>query len=450
MKGKKVLIILIGIFLLINFSYTQIKLPNLRKLPDLPDLVVKDIQVTNNCELIVTIANIGKAGIPSSYYKKIALQMYVDGKAGGGMILSLFDPKFILTKPHQEVTMNWFPTATKGRIGDRLPHKIKLIVDRDNDLFESNENNNVFIKTLSCGGGGISPRKLPDLKITSCIYQNNLYPGEDMGSAKVTIKNDGTASASNFSVEVVLSKDRNVKIEPHLYSSHFTDDVLLRGGRELIRFLGAKSTKTITIAGPNTIPADTPAGTYYLGIIVDPEKNVSESNEYNNLFAFPINILPPSKPDLLPTNIRWTTNYSKTGGREGSVTLTIKNRGNIAVRNFFVDFILSTDRKAQVKYHKYSPNFSEDVLLKGGRTNVRYIGPKSTITIGVRHLLIPSDAPAGTYYLGAIVDSGNAVAETIEDNNIKFLQIQVKNKLIKLPKKLTIVKPKSVKLNNGK
>ncbi len=444
-KGKKVLIILIGIFLLINFSYTQIKLSDLKKLPD---PVVKDIQVTKNCELLVTIANIGNAGVQTSYYTQIALQMLVDGKAGGGMVLSVFDKNFVFTKPQKVLTVNWFPTATKERIGDGLPHKITLEIDPGNILPEANENNNVFTKPLSCGDGGISPKKLPDLKITNCIHQDNLYPGEEMGPVKVTIKNEGTVPASNFSVEAVLSEDRNVKIEPHSYSSHFTDDVLLRGGRELIIFLGAKSTKAITILGLNTIPADTPSGTYYLGIIVDPEKNVPESNEYNNLFAFPINILPPSKPDLLPTNIRWTTNYSKTGGREGSVTLIIKNRGNIAVRNFFVDFILSTDRNAQVKYHKYSPNFSEDVLLKGGRTWIKYIGPKSTITVGVKQLVIPSEAPAGTYYIGGIVDSGNAIAETIENNNIKFLQIQVKNKLIKLPKKLTIVKPKSVKLNN--
>ncbi len=157
MGRMKTLTILIVFLFLITISYAQ---------SAKPDLIVKNIRVINHCELEVTVANIGKAGVFSSDYNRISIQMYVDGKAGGGMALSVFDPKYTLTQPGKSVTINWFPTATKGRIGDGLPHTIMVRADEGNMVQEANENNNTLTKRLSCGNNS-QTKKTPKRFILS-------------------------------------------------------------------------------------------------------------------------------------------------------------------------------------------------------------------------------------------------------------------------------------------
>ena len=169
-----------------NIAYCVAKVVNRGEEEKLPDLVVKNIKVTKNCELEVTIANVGNGQIPSSLYGKIVLQMYVDNKAGGGMVLSVFDPTKKLQNPGTSLTVNWFPTATRGRIGDGLPHQIKLIVDDNNALRESNENNNVYQTKLSCGEY-TDKEKLPDLVVQEIRVLKEC-------ELEVTIANKGNGS----------------------------------------------------------------------------------------------------------------------------------------------------------------------------------------------------------------------------------------------------------------
>lgn len=118
----------------------------------LPDLIVKNIKFVNNCKVAVTIKNIGQAGVPASYYtnpKAVGVQMYNNGKAWGGLILKGFDPKGKLKSPGGIVTYIWFPNAANLKFGTGI-NKIKVIVDNNRVLTESNENNNSLIKSLKC------------------------------------------------------------------------------------------------------------------------------------------------------------------------------------------------------------------------------------------------------------------------------------------------------------
>ncbi len=137
--------------------------------PAKPDLVVRDIRLVQGCKMQVTIANIGKAGVPASGYDPghgVALQMAKGNKPWGGIRLSVVDPAKKLAKPGGAVTFLWFPDASNLALSQG-PNYMMLTIDANNAVSESNEGNNVFKKMLYCSGPlnpnghGFPLKKLP-------------------------------------------------------------------------------------------------------------------------------------------------------------------------------------------------------------------------------------------------------------------------------------------------
>jgi hypothetical protein len=84
---------------------------------------------------------------------------------------------------------------------------------------------------------------------------------------------------------------------------------------------------------------------------------------------------------------------------------------------YMIDLVLSTDGNIPAGFAMYSPNFAEDVLLKGGRVS-RTVdlapGGAAAYRVGA---MIPVDTPPGNYFIGARIDPGSRVAESNENNN---------------------------------
>lgn len=117
-----------------------------------------------------------------------------------------------------------------------------------------------------------------------------------------------------------------------------------------------------------------------------------------------------------------------------SIKVRIRNKGKVVAENFSVDLILSSNRHAPIQFAAYSPNYSDDVLLQGGREFVAKILPGQTIDVVLNgNNKIPADTPNGAYFLGAIVDAGNKIQETNERNNVAFSPIRIG--------KLTLARP---------
>lgn len=137
----------------------------------------------------------------------------------------------------------------------------------------------VFIFCI-CLMGGYGCR--PDLTSSiECPIES--YPGEELdGNINVTLENRGNRAANDFFVDLVLSTDTTIPIDFAIDSPNFTEDVLLQGGREHVDSLGPGASLNLTLNGVNKIPDDTSLGNYYLGVVVDSGKTVSESNEANN------------------------------------------------------------------------------------------------------------------------------------------------------------------------
>ena len=118
-----------------------------------PDLTVSNIRLVGRCKILVTIRNIGTAGVPDSYYDlpdAVAVQMYNGTKPWGGMILKMFDPAGKLKAPGGLASHVWFPNAANLNLSPGV-HTLKVIVDVHKKLAELKENNNELTKRVKCG-----------------------------------------------------------------------------------------------------------------------------------------------------------------------------------------------------------------------------------------------------------------------------------------------------------
>ena len=120
-----------------------------------PDLAVTGIRLVQGCKIEVTIKNIGNAGVPASYYNLpkpvVGIQMYKNGKAWGGMILSMFDPHGKLKTPGGTAVHIWFPNAKNLKLSPGN-HTIKVIADNTSARTELKKDNNSFTARLHCMG----------------------------------------------------------------------------------------------------------------------------------------------------------------------------------------------------------------------------------------------------------------------------------------------------------
>ncbi|MCX5993341.1 MAG: hypothetical protein NT177_03880, partial [Chloroflexi bacterium] len=93
-----------------------------------------------------------------------------------------------------------------------------------------------------------------------------------------TVKNEGTAGSGAFSNGFYLSTNQIIS----------SSDTYLAGNSNSSLSAGAQ----YSWPGPTlTIPAGTPPGNYYIGIVVDRAKAVAESNENNNYVSSPIKVV---------------------------------------------------------------------------------------------------------------------------------------------------------------
>ena len=145
------------------------------------------------------------------------------------------------------------------------------------------------------------PFKRPNLK-TSLGFSGpkTAFAGEDISNRiKVYAINDGGAAAAGttgtlspangFMIDLMLSKDNASPASFANYSPNYSDDVLLLGGR-ISNTVDLGAGNSGSYATGATIPADTPAGTYFLSLRIDPANKVAESNEDDNTFFMRIKI----------------------------------------------------------------------------------------------------------------------------------------------------------------
>jgi uncharacterized protein YkwD len=263
------------------------------------------------------------------------------------------------------------------------------------------------IPTSNPDSGPVTPLKpvsKPDLVITGITAPPSVVPGRRV-AVSTTVRNDGEAIAASSYVYFYLSSDAEKDDE----------DIFL--GRGYVSSVAPEAVRTCSFSFfvPRTI-----TGQAHLCAVADGKERISEEDEGNNVgWSLAITVQNGAAQDPTPTPtptiilqpdlIAKTVNSPDTGlvGNFLAIDVVIRNSGTTFSGATDVALYLSPD-----------PHISPgDIYL--GLLSIASVAAGSSVTVN-GDIEIPATVPAGTYYLGMIIDPANKIRETSEGNNIAF------------------------------
>ena len=257
------------------------------------------------------------------------------------------------------------------------------VADADEAVTERSEANNVASQGLTIEN--------PDLQISGLSVAAGA--GRNM-TVTDTTWNSSAGDAGASTTKLYFSSDTTVD----------ADDILLASRAVGALAAGRNSAATTSV----TIPAGTPAGTYYVIAVADADGAVTERSEANNTLSRSVII----RPDLqLPA----LASGSATGaGRSLPVTDTTSNTGSGDAPASATKFYLSRDAAID----------AGDVVLGSRAVPALTAGSTSS---GATTLTIPAETAVGSYYLIAAADADGAMTELSETNNTRYQNLVVEN-----------------------
>lgn len=128
-------------------------------------------------------------------------------------------------------------------------------------------------------------------------------------------------------------------------------------------------------------------------------------------------------------------------GQDIDLKIVVSNKGTAAApgtkdgapgQAYMVDIVLSADSVIPVEWATQpvyqgltKDDFVEDMLMLGGRvSNTDSLAPGAQATYTLK-THIPARTPPGIYYLAAVADAGENVAESRENNNVRYYMLRV-------------------------
>jgi subtilase family serine protease len=182
----------------------------------------------------------------------------------------------------------------------------------------------------------------------------------------------------------------------YLSTNSVLDAADIRVGSRSVSSLASLATETVSTTV--RIPPATVAGSYYVLAKADGDNAVLESTETNNTRTSIIRI----GPDLMVSAM--TGPAAAAAGGSISVSDTTMNQGGGSAEPSTTRFYLSVNSVVD----------ASDIVLGTRQTPLLANGASSTVTTP---LTLPTTTAAGTYYIVAIADGPNTVAESLETNN---------------------------------
>ena len=261
-----------------------------------------------------------------------------------------------------------------------------FIVDIDDDVSESNENNNAYV----CNQVYIED-DLPDIYADSVGTSSSSVVMGDTITVSYRIENLGNDYTGSFYWELYLSSDTTITTND-IFVDEFSVSTISAGSY--------KSGSQYSVS----IPIGISAGYYYLGMIADSRSSVTELDESNNVVADTGRIDIEEMADIVPTTFSGPS--SAMSGDQVGIDWRIDNEGDDATGWFYWEAYISTD-----------PSITTSDTKLGSSQQVSSISAGSYRT-GTYNVNLPSSFSSGTYYFGIIVDSTDRIDEGDETNNI--------------------------------
>lgn len=274
-----------------------------------------------------------------------------------------------------------------------VEHYIIVVLDYDNKVVESDENNNTaYLKFKK-----ITPQV--DLYI-DYLKLNNTAPLIEATNSSISFSikesNNGITEASAHKIGLYLSSDSVFQESDLLMTSQTTSMV----------WPSSYTQATLSFGLSSAIKA----GDYYVFAVGDYEKLISETDENNASKPLKISIIPQTR-DLVATQLVVRQQQVEIG-KYINIRYTLKNQGNVTVEESNVGVYLSTDSV-------FSAN---DKLIATKATASMASGMSM---VDSTFYTIPTTTAFGHYYVILVGDYLNKVSEAVETNNSKYVPLEI-------------------------
>ncbi len=252
----------------------------------------------------------------------------------------------------------------------------------------------VYLDDMEVTGDGANP--LPNLTYdpSNC----NLQVNSNIVSAEVRVINNGTASAGSSYLGYYLSTNTTITTTDYLWGDDYVGSLSA----------GSYSNENMNF-DVNVPPTGCPPGTYYFGIIVDYQDQVTESDETDNdgYWPTPQIIIPANQPNLT-VNTSFCNLY--VNSNIVSAEVRVINNGSASAGSSYLGYYLSTDTTISTNDYFWGEDYVS--TLSAGS----YSNENQNFDVNVP----PTGCSPGTYYFGIIVDYQDQVTESDESDNDWF------------------------------
>jgi subtilase family serine protease len=258
---------------------------------------------------------------------------------------------------------------------------LRVFVDGACSVAETNENNNQLTTGYSVQTG------LPDLVIQSLSLNKATFATNEVGTAAVTIRNQGSGSTLVSSTAILYANAAGS------VSCGTAGD-----STKTIGVLAAGASVTTTIG----FTASASGGTFTLRVFTDGNCVVPELNEANNQVTLSYAVIAVGPPDLVLQSLVLNKG-AYAPGEIGTATVTIRNLGSSSTGvSYAVDLFRQSTSPASCGASYYR-RANRPALAAGGTDT--FTIPFTNLTLG------------GGYTMRVFADATCAVAESNEGNN---------------------------------
>jgi subtilase family serine protease len=277
------------------------------------------------------------------------------------------------------------------------------VADYDDQVIEDDEQNNVFAQPLAV----VPPTTNVGFESTRVVAPTQPMAGGSV-YVRCSVQNQGSSVIDSVGVGYYLSADQSLS----------TDDVLLDQLPVGPLYVGSFTFYSLPLNRTLTIPVGTPVGKRYLLLVADHRNQLTESDETDNLVAIALDITTPAV-DLTISSLRYASAYPPATGTPLVLRYTLNNLGTTQAYPIEVGYYLSTDNQLSADDVQLPLRLQQALApLAGGASHV--------VDISDPYIpFIPAGTAPGAYYLLAVADPLQRVAETNEANNVAAVALQV-------------------------
>ena len=275
---------------------------------------------------------------------------------------------------------------------------IGAIANYNNQIAESNTSNDASAP-VQITVTAPAPPALPDLTEYASMATATVAAGAATTVDVYTVNRGSVTSGASASA-IYLSTDGNIKTSDTLLAT-VSDPALSPNG-----VAGYVDHHAVSV----TLPANLAPGTYYIGAIANYNNQIAESNTSNDASA-PVQITvaapaPPALPDL--TEYASMATATVAAGAATTVDVYTVNRGSVTSGASASAIYLSTDGNIKT---------SDTLLATVSDPALSPNGVAGYVDHHAVSVTLPANLAPGTYYIGAIANYNNQIAESNTSND---------------------------------